>query len=364
MRALSRINGHSVVRDEQVSIIIGTSFTRSNDNSGVYMAFKTRITELLGVEHPIVQGGMQNVGRAELAAAVSNAGAFGVLTALTQPSPEALRLEILRTRELTDKPFGVNLTVFPTMNSPDYKAFAQVIIDSGIRVAETAGTPAVADIWDMFKAAGVKIVHKCTSVRHALSAERKGVDAISIDGFECAGHPGEDDVAGLVLIPVAADHVRIPLLASGGIGDGRGFLAALALGAEGVNMGTRFCATREAPIHERVKQAYIDNDERGTNLILRKLHNTARVGKSAISDEVVRRLELPEASFKDVADLVSGAKGRVLLEQGDLNAGVFWAGQVQGLIHDIPTCQELIDRIIAQATQLMDERLSGFRRGI
>ncbi len=325
------------------------------------LAFRTRITELLGVEHPIIQGGMQGVGRAELAAAVSNAGGFGILTALTQPSPEALRAEIARTRTMTNKPFGVNITVFPTINPPDYQAYTQAVIDGGIRVAETAGTPAVAEVWTMLRAAGVKIVHKCTSVRHALSAERKGVHAISIDGFECAGHPGEDDIPGLILIPAAADKVRIPLVASGGFGDGRGLVAALALGAEGINMGTRFCATQEAPIHPNVKQAYIDNDERGTSLIFRKLHNTARVGKSAVSDEVVRRLALPDAEFKDVAELVSGAKGRIVLEQGDMTAGVFWAGQVQGLIHDIPTCRELIDRIIRQAVEILDRRFAGFR---
>src|SRR5690606_23767634 len=201
------------------------------------------------------QGGMQNVGVAELASAVSNAGGLGILTALTQPSPEALRAEIERCRSMTDKPFGVNLTVFPTINSPDYRAYAEAIVDSGMKIVETAGTSAVAEIWEIFKAAGIRIIHKCTSVRHALSAERKGVDAISIDGFECAGHPGEDDVGGLVLIPAAASKVKIPLIASGGIADGRGLVAALALGAHGVNMGTRFCATVEAPIHENVKRA-------------------------------------------------------------------------------------------------------------
>jgi NADH:quinone reductase (non-electrogenic) len=317
------------------------------------MTFRTRVAELLGVEHPIIQGGMQNVARAELAAAVSNAGAFGILSALTQPSPEALRAEIRRTRELTDKPFGVNLTVFPTRRSPDYRAYAQAIIDEGIRFVETAGTPAIAEFWTLFKASGIKILHKCTSVRHALSAERKGVDAISIDGFECAGHPGEDDVPGLVLIPAAADQVKIPLIASGGFGDGRGLVAALALGAEAINMGTRFCATQEAPIHANVKQAYIANDERGTHLILRQFRNTARVGKSAVSDEVVRRLAQPGAVFEDVAELVSGNKGRELLERGDMTAGVFWAGQVQCLIQDIPTCRELIDRIIREALNLI-----------
>jgi nitronate monooxygenase len=322
---------------------------------------KTRITELLGVERPIVQGGMMVVGVAELASAVSNAGGFGILTALTQPSPAALREEIARCRSMTAKPFGVNMTIFPTMNSPDYKAYAQAIIDSGeIKVVETAGTQAVAEIWELFKAAGIKIIHKCTAVRHAVSAERKGVDAISIDGFECAGHPGEDDIPGLILIPAAADKIKIPTLASGGFGDGRGLVAALALGAEGINMGTRFCATVEAPIHDNVKQAYIDNDERGTNLIFRSLHNTARVGKSAISDEVVKRLAVPGAKFGDVAELVSGMKGRELLQTGDMSSGVFWASMVQGLIHDIPTVQVLLDRIIAEAEDIINVRLAKF----
>lgn len=323
------------------------------------MAFQTRITDLLEIEHPIVQGGMQQVGRAELAAAVSNAGGFGIITGLTQPTPYALRNEIERCRAMTSKPFGVNMTVFPTINSPDYKAYAQAIIDAGIKAVETAGTPAVAELWEMFKANGIRILHKCTSVRHALSAERKGVDVISIDGFECAGHPGEDDIPGLILIPAAADKVKIPLIASGGIADGRGFVAALALGAEGVNMGTRFCATQEAPIHARVKQAYVDNDERGTNLIFRKFHNTARVGKSAVSDEVVRISAQPESTFADIQHLVSGAKGQIVIEQGDLDAGIYWASMAQGLIHDIPSVQELIDRIVEEAETIVAQRLSG-----
>ncbi|MEK9210931.1 NAD(P)H-dependent flavin oxidoreductase [Sphingomonas sp. 2378] len=324
------------------------------------MALTTRITQMLGIEHPIVQGGMQSVGLAEMASAVSNAGALGMLTALTQPSPQALRDEIERCRGMTDRPFGVNLTVFPTMNSPDYRAYAQAIIDAGIRVVETAGTSAVAGLWEMFKAADIRILHKCTSVRHALSAESKGVDVISIDGFECAGHPGEDDIGGLVLIPAAADRVKIPMLASGGIGDGRGLVAALALGAEGVNMGTRFCATVEAPIHENVKRAMLANDERGTNLILRKFHNTARVAKSAVSDEVVQRLNMPESTFQDVAPLVAGAAGRIVLKTGDLDAGVYWASMVQGLIHDIPTCAELVSRMVAEAEAIIADRLNRF----
>ena len=325
------------------------------------MAIKTRITEMLGIERPIVQGGMQNVGFAEMASAVSNAGGLGIITGLTQPSPEALRDEIERTKSMTDKPFGVNMTVFPTMNAPDYAAYAQAIVDSGVRIVETAGTQAVAQVWEVVKKANCVVLHKCTAVRHALSAERKGVDIISIDGFECAGHPGEDDIPGLILIPAAADKVKIPLLASGGFGDGRGLVAALALGAEGINMGTRFCATKEAPIHDNVKAKYVENDERGTNLIFRSLSNTARVGKSDVSDEVVRRLSKPDAKFEDVAELVAGAKGRELLKTGELDKGIFWAGMIQGLIHDIPTVQELLDRIMAEAEEIMDKRLPAMR---
>lgn len=326
------------------------------------MKLRTRMTELLGIEHPVIQGGMQNVGRAELASAVSNAGGLGMLTALTQPSPEALGAEIERCRTMTDKPFGVNLTVFPTINSPDYNAYAGVIIEAGVQIVETAGSAEVADVWKILKTADIRILHKCTSVRHALSAERKGVDAISIDGFECAGHPGEDDVGGLVLIPAAAEQLRIPIVASGGLGDGRGLVAALALGADAINMGTRFCATVEAPIHDEVKQAYVANSERDTNLIFRRLHNTARVAKSDVSDEVVRRLDKPDATFAEVAELVSGAKGREVLQTGDLNRGIFWAGQVQGLIHDIPTVQTLMDRIMREAEQILSGRLASMIR--
>jgi len=323
------------------------------------MPFKTRVTEMLGVEHPIVQGGMQNVGYAELASAVSNAGGLGLLTALTQPSPEALAAEIERCRGMTGKPFGVNLTYLPTLNAPDYGAYARVIIDAGIKIVETAGSPKVREIWEMLKPHGITIVHKCTSVRHALSAEKHGCDIISIDGFECAGHPGEDDIGGLVLIPAAADKVKIPLLASGGIGDARGFVAALALGAEGINMGTRFCATKEAPIHDNVKAKYVENDELGTNLIFRKFHNSARVGKNDVSDEVVAISAREGAVFEDVRHLVSGAQGAEVLKTGDLSKGIFWAGMIQGLIHDIPTCQELIDRIIGGAEEIVKGRLNG-----
>jgi nitronate monooxygenase len=323
------------------------------------MAFKTRITEMLGIEHPIVQGGMQGVGYAELASAVSNAGGLGTLTALTQPSPKALSEEIERCRSMTSKPFAVNITVLPTILPPDYKGYAQAALDAGIKIIETAGTQEVREIWEMVKPHGVTILHKCTAVRHALSAERAGCDIISIDGFECAGHPGEDDIPGLILIPTAADKVKIPMLASGGIGDGRGLVAALALGAEGINMGTRFCATQEAPIHGNVKAKYVENDERGTNLIFRKFKNTARVGKNSVSDEVVRISANPDAVFEDIRHLVAGAVGRELLASGDLDKGIFWAGMVQGLIHDIPTCQELIDRIIGDAEAIVKQRFGG-----
>jgi nitronate monooxygenase len=323
------------------------------------MAIKTRFTELVGIEHPIVQGGMMWVGRAELAAAVSNAGGLGILTALTQPTPDALRAEIERCRSMTDKPFAVNLTILPSVNPPPYAEYRKAIIDSGIKIVETAGHKPQEHV-DEFKAHGILVVHKCTAVRHALSAERMGVDAISIDGFECAGHPGEDDIPGLILIPAAADKVKIPMIASGGFGDGRGLVAALALGAEGINMGTRFCATVEAPIHDNVKRLLVENDERGTNLIFRKLHNTARVGKNSVSDKVVELLSAPEATFQDVAHLVRGIQGRELLETGNLDAGLVWAGQVQGLIHDIPTCAELIQRIMKEAEEIITGRLASF----
>src|SRR5712675_394335 len=316
------------------------------------MGITTKFTETFGVEHPIAQGGMQWVGRAELVAAVANSGALGFITALTQPTPADLAKEIARCRELTDKPFGVNLTILPTINPPPYDEYRKVIVDAGIKIVETAGSNPAPHL-PMFHDNGIKVLHKCTSVRHAVKAQSLGVDGISIDGFECAGHPGEDDIPGLVLIPAAADKVKIPMIASGGFGDGRGLVAALALGADGINMGTRFCATVEAPIHPRAKQLLVDNDERGTNLIFRSLRNTARVGKNGVSDQVVEILKRPDARFEDVAHLVRGAQGRVLLETGDLDAGLIWAGQVQGLIHDIPTVAELIQRIIRKATDII-----------
>ena len=322
------------------------------------MALRTRFTELVGIEHPIVQGGMMWVGRAGLAAAVSNAGGLGIITALTQPTPDELRREIDRCREMTDKPFAVNLTILPSVTPPPYAEYRKAIIDSGVKIVETAGFKPQEHV-DDFKSHGIKVVHKCTAVRHALSAERMGVDAISIDGFECAGHPGEDDIPGLILIPAAADKVKIPMIASGGFGDGRGLAAALALGAEGINMGTRFCATVEAPIHQKIKDFLISNDERSTNLIFRKFHNTGRVAKNSISDKVVEISSRPEAVFEDIRDYVGGAKGRVALETGDIDAGLVWAGQVQGLMHDIPTCQELVSRIVRDAEQIIRARLEG-----
>ena len=322
------------------------------------MVLRTRVTEMLGIEHPIVQGGMQWVGMAEMASAVSNAGGLGVLTGLTQPSPQALSEEIERCRSMTNKPFGVNLTVLPTINPPDYKGYAQAIIDSGVKIVETAGTPAVRELWEMMQPFGIRILHKCTAVRHAMSAERAGVDIVSIDGFECAGHPGEDDIPGLILIPAAADKVKIPLLASGGFGDGRGLAAALALGAEGVNMGTRFTATVEAPIHQGIKDAMLANDERGTDLIFRTYRNTARVAKNEISQQVVAA-EREGKPFEDVADLVKGLRGREGLISGDANHGIWTAGMVQGLIHDIPTCAELLSRMVADAENIIRSRLHG-----
>jgi len=321
--------------------------------------FRNRLTELLQIRHPILQGGMQIVGTADLAAAVSNAGALGTITALTFPDADALAAEIARCQTMTDQPFAVNISVVPARHPPDYDAIVRVIAESGVRVVETAGTPAVRGVWDQLLAHGLTVIHKCTSVRHALSAEKYGVHAISIDGFECAGHPGEDDIGGLVLIPAAVDRLRVPVVASGGIADGRGLAAALVLGAEGVNMGTRFCATQEAPIHPRVKQAYLDNAETDTDVLFRPFRNSARVGRNSVSTEVLRRIAKPDAVFADVADLVAGEKGRALLHSGDIDSGIYWASQAQGLIHDIPSCDALVRRIIADAEAAISTRAMG-----
>lgn len=320
------------------------------------MAIKTRFTEMFGVEHPVVQGGMQWVGYAEMVAPVANAGGLGFLTALTQPTPEDLAREIARTREMTDKPFGVNLTILPAIKPPPYAEYRDAIIQGGIKVVETAGYKPQEHV-DHFKQHGIKVIHKCTAVRHALSAERMGVDAISIDGFECAGHPGEDDIPGLILIPAAANKVKIPMLASGGFADGRGLAAALALGADGINMGTRFCVTKEAPIHESFKQRMVANDERQTRLIFRTLHNTARVMKNAVSDEVVAIEAKGGAKFEDIQHLVAGVRGRQAMADGDADGGIWSAGMVQGLIDDIPSVKELIERIVADAEAIIRSRL-------
>jgi NAD(P)H-dependent flavin oxidoreductase YrpB (nitropropane dioxygenase family) len=325
------------------------------------LALTTRFTELFGVEHPIIQGGMQWVGKAELVSAVANTGALGFLTALTQPTPEALSEEIARTREMTDKPFGVNLTILPAISPPPYAEYRAAIIEAGIKSVETAGYKPQEHV-EHFKQHGIKVIHKCTAVRHALSAERMGVDAISIGGFECAGHPGEDDIPGLILIPAAAAKVKIPIVASGGFADGRGLVAALALGAEGVNMGTRFCVTREAPIAEAFKQRMVVNDERQTNLIFRTLHNTARVMKNAVSDEVVDIEQRGGATFEDVQPLVAGTRGRDAMQRGDTDGGIWSAGMVQGLIHDTPTVADLVSRIIAETEAIIDGRLGRIRR--
>jgi len=322
---------------------------------------RTRVTEMLGIRYPIIQGGMQWVGTAEMASAVSNAGGLGILTALTQPTPCDLAREIDRCRSMTDQPFGVNLTILPTVKPPPYAEYIQVVIDSGVKVLETAGS-SPKEFIEPLKRHGVRLIHKCTSVRHALSAERIGVDIVSIDGFECAGHPGEDDVGGLVLIPLAAQALKIPVIASGGIADGRGLAAALALGAEGVNMGTRFCATVEAPIHSAIKQALIKASERDTNLIFRTLHNTGRVLKNTISDEVVATERRPGGCvFKDVQPLVGGQRGRATLQSGELDGGLVWAGQVVGMLKDIPTCAALLQRIVAECRETL--ALAGQRAG-
>jgi nitronate monooxygenase len=316
---------------------------------------RTRITDLLGIRYPIVQGGMQGVGTAELASAVSNAGGLGILTALTQPTPDALVQEIARCRAMTDRPFGVNLTILPTITPPPYAEYLDAIISSGVTIIETAGNNPK-DFVPKLKSNGITIVHKCTSVRHALSAERHGVDIISIDGFECAGHPGEDDTPGLILFPAAARALRVPILASGGIGTGAGMAAALALGAEGINMGTRFLATREAPVHDNIKLALIRATERDTNLIFRTMRNTARVLKNAVSDQVVAIEHRPGgATFEDVKALVAGARGRQALRTGDVDAGIVSAGMVVGLIDDIPTCAELIERIVVECRACLEQ---------
>ncbi len=323
----------------------------------VFSVMRTRITESLGIEFPVVQGGMQWVGIAEMASAVSNAGGLGILTGLTQPSPKDLVNEIERCREMTDKPFAVNLTILPTIKPVPYQEYAQAIVDSGIKIVETAGRNPEPFL-PLFKSAGIQVIHKCTSIRHALKAEKIGCDMVSVDGFECAGHPGEDDVTNMILLPLAAQRLKIPFLASGGLGDGKGLAAALAMGADGINMGTRFMVTQEAPIHENVKQKMVEATELDTSLIYRTLSNTARVFKNSVAEQVIEVESKPGATqFEDIQSLVQGAKGRELFDTGDLDKGIWSAGMIVGLIDDIPTCNELITRIVAEAEEIIKQRL-------
>jgi nitronate monooxygenase len=317
--------------------------------------FKTRFTEMFGIEHPVVQGGMQWVGRAELTSAVANAGGLGFLTGLTQPTPEALVKEVARCREMTDKPFGVNLTILPTLVPRPYDEYIDAIISSGIKIVETAGNNPKPYL-PKFKANGVKVIHKCTSVRHGVSAEKAGVDCISMDGFECAGHPGEDDVPNLVLLPAAADVISIPMLASGGLADARGLVAALALGCEGINMGTRFMATKEAPIHQKVKEAIVSADERSTALIFRTMRNTSRVFGNSVAKQAIE-MEHEGKTIKEIGPIVAGTRGRVVYETGDLEHGIWSAGTSMGLIRDIPSCKELIERIVTEAAAIIQSRM-------
>ncbi|TRZ94027.1 MAG: nitronate monooxygenase [Dehalococcoidia bacterium] len=311
---------------------------------------KTRITELFGVDYPIIQGGMMWVSRAELVAAVSNAGGLGILSALTFPSPEELAAEIKRTRELTDKTFGVNITLLPTLRPKDIDGYFDVVIKGGIKVVETAGR-SPEPYMERLKVAGVKVIHKCTAVRFARKAERIGCDAVSIDGFECAGFPGEEDITSLILIPLTADALEIPVVASGGFGDGRGLVAALALGAEGVNMGTRFMATQESPIHARVKEWLVQASERDTVLLLRSLRNTERILRNPAAEKILE-MEKQGATLEELAPFITGKEGEKLLETGDLDKGLLGVGQVVGLIHDIPTVKQLIDGIVHEAEEV------------
>lgn len=324
------------------------------------MAIKTRITEMFGIEHPIIQGGMHFVGFAEMAAAVSNAGGLGIITGLTQRTPADLANEIARCRDMTDKPFGVNLTFLPMVNTPDYPGYVRAIIEGGVKVVETAGNNPV-QVLPFFKDAGVKVIHKCTSVRHGLKAQSIGCDAVSVDGFECGGHPGEDDVPNFILLPRAAEELEIPFVASGGMADGRSLVAALALGAEGMNMGTRFIATQEAPVHDNVKQALVAASELDTRLVMRPLRNTERVLTNAAVERLLEKERSlgPDLKFEDIMEEVAGVYPRIMRE-GTMDAGAWSCGMVAGLIHDIPSCQQLIDRIMTEAESIIHGRLAQF----
>ncbi|MEO1041127.1 MAG: nitronate monooxygenase family protein [Pseudomonadota bacterium] len=323
---------------------------------------KTKITEMFGIEHPIIQGGMHYVGFAEMAAAVSNAGGLGTITALTQKTPEDLANEISRCKDMTDKPIAVNVTFLPTVNAPDYPAIIQTIINGGVKVVETAGNNPV-QVLPYLKDAGIRVIHKCTSVRHALKAQDIGCDAVSVDGFECGGHPGEDDVPNMILLPRAADELEIPFVSSGGQADGRSLVASLAMGADGMNMGTRFIATKEAPVHQNVKEAIVAASELDTRLVMRPLRNTERV---LTNGAVERLLEKEKAlgadlKFEDIIEEVAGVYPRIMME-GEMDAGAWSCGMVAGLINDIPTVQELVDRIMGEAEAIIHERLTGFSK--
>lgn len=314
---------------------------------------KTAITEMFGIEHPIIQGGMHFVGFAEMAAAVSNAGGLGIITGLTQGTPEKLADEIARCRDMTDRPFGVNLTFLPTVNAPDYPGLVKAIIDGGVKVVETAGNNP-AQVLPHFKDAGVRVIHKCTSVRHALKAQSIGCDAVSVDGFECGGHPGEDDIPNFILLPRAADELEIPFVSSGGMADGRSLVASLAMGAAGMNMGTRFIATQEAPVHENVKQAIVAASELDTRLVMRPLRNTERVMVNDAVEELLRieREKGDNLEFSDIIEQVAGVYPRIMTE-GDMDAGAWSCGMVAGLIDDVPTCAELVERIMREAEEIL-----------
>ena len=324
---------------------------------------KTQITELFGIQHPIIQGGMHFVGLAELAAAVSNAGGLGIITGLTQRTPELLAAEIRRCREMTDKPFGVNLTFLPILETPDYPGYIRAIVEGGVKVVETAGNNPQKWLPGLHEA-GIKVIHKCTSVRHSLKAEAIGCDAVSVDGFECGGHPGEDDVPNFILLPRAAESLKIPFVASGGMADGRSLVAALALGAEGINMGTRFIATQEAPVHDKVKQAIVAASELDTRLVMRPLRNTERVLRNAAVDRLLEKERALGANlkFEDILEEVAGVYPRIM-QEGDMEAGAWSCGMVAGLIHDVPSVKQLIDRLMAEAEALISQRLAGMVRG-
>jgi nitronate monooxygenase len=324
---------------------------------------KTAITELFDIEHPIIQGGMHFVGFAELASAVSNGGGLGIITGLTQKTPELLAKEIARCRDMTDKPFGVNLTFLPAFSAPPYPEYIAAIVEGGVKIVETAGR-SPEQYMPALKAHGIKVIHKCTSVRHSLKAERIGCDAVSVDGFECGGHPGEDDIPNMILLPRAAEELKIPFVASGGMADGRSFVAALSLGAAGINMGTRFIATKEAPVHQNVKNALVAATELDTRLIMRALHNTERVLKNANVERLleIEREKSDKLKIDDIYDQVAGVYPRIMIE-GDMDAGAWSCGMVAGLIHDIPSCKELIDRIMSEADEIIRGRLMGFLEG-